>query len=145
MKIKKGVYALTQELITQMDLNPELNTPDKMAYLAKMIDLYIAQLRLLSAETEKDLFAIAYRKVDDAVAGMPPGQKLSLSCKKGCSFCCHINVMLYKGEAELISSYCQENNISIDKKYLLEQVRIPQKELLFSKTHSACVFLKDGE
>lgn len=66
------------------------------------------------------------------------------SCKKGCNFCCRINVDVMPEEAEVIAEYCRENDIPISKDYLKKQMKIRKEEIGFSSV-AACVFLKDGE
>lgn len=66
------------------------------------------------------------------------------SCKKGCNFCCHINVDVSEVEAELIVHYCEEKHIQIDKDYLLRRRLTPWREVPLSN-EAACTFLKDGE
>lgn len=67
-----------------------------------------------------------------------------ISCKKGCSYCCHQNVDIYPLEAKLIVDHCRNNKIDIDIGYLKEQAKIPGIELVFSKDYATCVFLKDN-
>jgi Fe-S-cluster containining protein len=66
------------------------------------------------------------------------------SCKRGCNFCCHINVDITDPEAAAIHHHCKENKIKVDTKYLKERLQVRAKEVAFSKT-AACVFLKNGE
>jgi len=39
-------------------------------------------------------------------------------CKKGCAFCCHINIDMTLAEAEVIVQYCKDNDIAINEKLL---------------------------
>lgn len=66
------------------------------------------------------------------------------SCKKGCSFCCHVPVDITTTEAALIGHYCKERHIPISKKYLKKQLRIAPSDIPLSDC-SACIFLKDKE
>jgi len=66
------------------------------------------------------------------------------SCKKGCAFCCHINVDVTDPEAALIAQHCREKNIKVDVNYLHERLRNRKMEVALSKA-AACVFLKNNE
>ncbi len=76
---------------------------------------------------------------------MSPGNRLAIKCKKGCSFCCHQRVDIHAMEARHIVKYCKVKGISIDKKYLQVQAKFKALKQAYSNTHSACVFLKNGE
>jgi Fe-S-cluster containining protein len=67
-----------------------------------------------------------------------------ISCRKGCSFCCHIRVDSWATEIKYIIDYCNKNGIAIDKRYLKEQAQIGADKIFHSPSHSACVFLKNG-
>lgn len=65
------------------------------------------------------------------------------SCKKGCNFCCRMNVDILPEEAELIAVYCASNDIVISKEYLKKQMKVRKEMIAFSAV-GVCVFLKDG-
>jgi len=66
------------------------------------------------------------------------------SCKKGCSFCCHINVDVSEPEAALIAYHCRKNSIRVDAAYLQKRVQVRRTEIAFSH-FAACPFLKNNE
>lgn len=66
-----------------------------------------------------------------------------VSCKKGCHFCCRINVDISEPEAILISEYCKENGIDIPKDRLEEQLKYGWREIAATEA-GWCVFLKEG-
>lgn len=68
----------------------------------------------------------------------------NISCRKGCHFCCRMNVMLTEAEASLIGRHCQEQNIPIPKRYLEEQLKYDWQEVSRSEV-GWCTFLKQGE
>ena len=67
-----------------------------------------------------------------------------VSCRKGCHFCCRINVTISQDEAAVIAQYCKVHNISISKEYLEEQLRYGWKEIA-STPAGWCAFLKNGQ
>jgi len=82
-----------------------------------------------------------YRIIDEIWDKHP--NKESISCKKGCSFCCHINVDIFPEEAEIILDEIG----MIDKEqieHLKEQIGLDVMERPLIK-NSACVFLKSGQ
>lgn len=82
-----------------------------------------------------------YATIDKAVATEEIPQQTS--CKKGCSFCCHMNVDISYAEAEIIADYAKTHNIPLPKDYLREQLKYSRDEVSVSNV-SKCVFLKDG-
>lgn len=66
------------------------------------------------------------------------GQKVS--CKKGCSFCCHINVDITSAEASLLSTFVRDHHlphlIKQENKSLLDWNTLPYAD-------RKCVFLGD--
>lgn len=72
-----------------------------------------------------------------------PMKKL-ITCRKGCSACCRMNVDITEVEGKLLIKYCQDHNIPIDEEYLKQQLGLEMETHMFSK-HSACVFLKNNE
>jgi len=66
----------------------------------------------------------------------------SVSCRKGCAFCCKMNVDVTPMEVMLIVEYAKRNGISIDKDYLQRQAALPKDQLAFTPGLSACVFLR---
>lgn len=82
--------------------------------------------------------------VDECIREIPAADKQDFSCRKGCSFCCHMNVDAFKEEALIIARHCRKKGISIDKEYLKVQLTIPAADIGWTE-HSACVFLKDGQ
>jgi uncharacterized protein len=68
-----------------------------------------------------------------------------ISCKKGCSACCHINVDIGPAEAKILLDYSRSKEINIDIAKLVEQSKITDDRAWLDSEHSACVFLgEDG-
>jgi uncharacterized protein len=78
--------------------------------------------------------------IDETIA---QGKRV-VSCRRGCHFCCKMNVDASEEEVRVIAEYCHTHNISIPKKYLRQQLNYRWEEIPFSPV-SACVFLKAGE
>lgn len=98
----------------------------------------------LFKQNRLDAFRQVVRDMDELIEEIPTDRQYSVSCKKGCNFCCHFNVDIYFEEAMLIKEYCDQHGIVIDKDYLKEQLTYEKEEIGFSPTHAACVFLKEG-
>ena len=99
----------------------------KKQYLKKLTKMPAWAIAAM-AQTQVSSFEIKFDKI---------------SCKKGCSFCCYINVDITKEEAILLIKVYKESNIKLDINYLKNQQfdrnKIPYNE-------RACIFLnkKDG-
>lgn len=74
------------------------------------------------------------------------GCERPISCKKGCSSCCYINVSCTNPEAKLALDHAKEHGIPIDKTRLKQQFILGQDDEQFIKMDPQirkCVFLKD--
>lgn len=138
-------FAITRDLKAYLQNAGDEYDVASQAELPRMIYFYIDQLRKLNPIHSPASFRQIHQKVDELISGLPGNRKVRIRCKKGCSFCCHYNVEIYRGEAMLIAEYCAQKGISIDKEYLLQQLRSKPLDLPLRRSHSACVFLKDGE
>ena len=116
---KRYPYAVTgasfaESLITK----PEA----ERLFLFSMFAFYLDQIeKLYKKTTIEDIFKAFYENESK----MPP---VNCSCKKGCSFCCHIQVVITKPEANIIIDYCRVNNIKIDYSYLEKQLKLTEEK-----------------
>lgn len=97
--------------------------------------------RLIKMVGKIEAFKWAINRVEALNEEIPHEERFCYSCKKGCSFCCHIRVATYLEEVQLIANHCKKNDIPISKAYLLKQRVADQLHL---SNVSACVFLKNG-
>lgn len=104
----------------------------------KLADHYRAMVDLIRSDRPP------FRKFIEKV-GVAMDKSLStfkdpnIKCKKGCAYCCHINVEMTLAEAIVIVSYCRLHGIPIDEAILkLQDVSLDERMYLKEK---ACVFL----
>ena len=90
-------------------------------------------------KTKHAILSVVYAVIDELMKETAKEQKLS--CRKGCAFCCKMNVDVSPLEIDLIIDYCKENNLPINQEYLKLQSSIPKHELGFTPILSACTFL----
>lgn len=96
-----------------------------------------------STKNKSDAVKIMYQWVDNQIKNYPAQYKAAVTCKgKGCSFCCHIQVVCTMAEAKTIVEYCKQKGIAIDKQKIKKQSKINKEDWLFS-THKRCAFLDD--
>jgi Fe-S-cluster containining protein len=82
-----------------------------------------------------------YKFMDTYEKEMNPEDRAAIKCRKGCSFCCHIEVGVSEPEIDLIIDYIQEHDVAIDMARLeLQQNFKDDKEHMLSP-FSKCVFL----
>jgi len=118
--------------------------------MKKYADDCIKAARTLKADLDKDkdqALISLYNEMEERIIDYIPmleKQGKSISCKKGCSHCCHLNVYITEIEAKIIAEYCHDHNIPIDQNYLMKQLAIDENQISKSQ-HSACVFLKNNE
>lgn len=70
-----------------------------------------------------------------------------VTCSKGCSACCHIQVDMTRMEWNVIKKFCANNGIEIDREHLAKQVGLSNSDFVRKLTpeESRCVFLKNRE
>lgn len=120
-QIKEQVHGLLNGFITEMEnQKKEHPTPkDMQLFLRDMLDDFI-KTDILNRKGEQ------------------------VSCRKGCSFCCNINVDLTEGEFDVIVDTINEQKLQIDWPLVSHQLSMNIKERGLTKK-SACVFLKNNE
>jgi len=92
---------------------------------------------------KKDYVLDVYRQADKEVKGTV--EKYKTTCKKGCAFCCHIEVKTTITEAEIIMDRMEQQNepFTEDELAMLErQSKLSSEEYSFNPDR-ACVFLTD--
>lgn len=110
---------------------------EALEYTLSMFAFYIEQVETLAKKhTIEDVILAFY----DNESKMPP---VNAACKKGCAYCCNIQVSISKPEAEIIIDHCRANNIKIDFNYL-EKQRYLNEQSHAKSDASKCVFLKDN-
>jgi Fe-S-cluster containining protein len=123
---------------------PEI-TDERLEEYIQDVLLRIKKLtKLIDSQPESEWMATlenVYAGIDKSIESLPDVYKQSISCKKGCSACCHINVDIRETEAKLLVKYAHKNRIPIDKEYLQKQAVVEKQP---GSDVSACVFLKDG-
>lgn len=68
-----------------------------------------------------------------------------VTCKKGCSACCHINVNVSPREADLMVSFVRSQNIRLEKNKVLAQAdKMPDEFHRLDWETKACPFLSDA-
>jgi len=111
------------------------NNITKSEIVARIVDELKEHKNLPKKERTKALL----QKIDSihAEADMGP-----VSCRKGCSSCCHQPIRLVDEELDLIIEYVKVNDIKINLKKLEQQNRFqPNDYFEYPDKESACVFL----
>lgn len=145
----KPISCMSKEILTTKKLQQKLTEPDTpfeyQVIAQKLIIDYSRQFKL-SRVFKGPLKSVAEtnKLIDQLVAEAEPEDRQEFKCRKGCSFCCHMNVTISKDEADNIGAYCKKNNIPINKKHLKRQLLVNEEELNFSP-FSACVFLENNQ
>jgi len=74
------------------------------------------------------------------------GNYRKVVCKKKCSFCCNIAVVITNEEAKLLSKISKEKNIKINKKRLkLQMIKNAENWHDLGIKNMRCVFLRENE
>lgn len=132
-------------------LNDLLNmlNPKQQDAVLEMFQFYYKEYQRLLKEYPLHPEKVAYNMqlfvqecMDQKVKEMESTSEETVSCRKGCSFCCFQFVDVTFEEAVLITKYCEENNIEIDFERLKKQSSVDHKS--FNELpikDKRCVFL----
>jgi Fe-S-cluster containining protein len=107
--------------------------------ILNLINAYRYQLGKFRNRDRLETIKEIYNAIDKYFQNAPEENKKDIQCKTGCTHCCFIDVDISEDEAAVISNYCNENGIKIDKEYLEKQAVVGRKT--YSEL-SRCVFLK---
>lgn len=68
-----------------------------------------------------------------------------ITCKKGCAYCCYLQIDISKDEAALIRAFCEDEGISLRKNRLQSQAQAKGREAWAKLTpeQKRCVFLDE--
>jgi Fe-S-cluster containining protein len=135
-------FMMTMEL--KIFLEQRSFTRQDMIKVEAEINHYKDQIRKLKPVRSIASFLKIYEVIDQLIERHFSAKIGLVSCRKGCSFCCHYNVDVNSGEAMVIVDYCRQNGIDIDRGYLEQQALLKRNEVPLHPTHSRCIFLKDG-
>ncbi|HEX6168736.1 MAG TPA: YkgJ family cysteine cluster protein [Chitinophagaceae bacterium] len=108
--------------------------------ILNLINAYRYQLGKFRNRDRIETIKEVYKAIDKYFDNAPEENKKEIQCKAGCTACCFIDVDISEDEAMIISNYCNENGIEIDKEYLEKQAAVGRKK--YSEL-SRCVFLKE--
>lgn len=116
------------------------HAPAEIETILQKVDYYSNQFAQLKQQNINPAGA-GHKALDDLYEMIPAENKNQVSCTKGCTGCCYIDLHITVDEAAHIIDYCREQGISIDKDYLNLQAQTGRKEF---SAHSKCVFLEEG-
>jgi len=96
------------------------NVPDKTAFFDSKMASYENQLTSMDVEYAYETAIGKIKVVFDEVTA---NKRKPISCKAGCSACCHLKVDIVPFEAELIKNHVIDNGIKFDRERLAIQTR----------------------
>jgi Fe-S-cluster containining protein len=103
-----------------------------------LVNFFGQQAQFMS---KAEILGIAFQIIDQIIEQKKITDPMDVSCTKGCSFCCRMNVDMTELEADVLVNYAHKHNIPVDKNYLKKQLRLSPEELPLSKEYSSCMFL----
>jgi len=139
--MKVSYYNISDSL--KLLLN-EASEPIK-SYVKEGIDHYIREYKNKLQNFNSESVAYGFMKlVDQHIKNTPVPIGEKISCKKGCAYCCSINIDISAQEAILLIDYCKENKIEIDwQKLEIQKEYNHTNYLSLDKESRKCVFLSD--
>ncbi len=136
---KYKVTSILRDYLGMLMEQPE--NKETIEQILTLIDGYTNQLRTLRQTNRLETTKEVYKAIDGFFEKAPAENKKAIQCKSGCTACCFIELDISEDEAALIVNYCRENDIEIDREYLIKQVATGRRSY---SDLSRCIFLKDN-
>jgi len=136
-----------QDKVNEGKLPAVLHDKNLQAIVETIMD-YQAQLKQIPAGVKRALAVL--RGIDKLIVQQRSEHRdihRRVTCRKGCSACCHQMVEITTDEAELLAKLVETGRAAIDPEKLLKQASWstdPDKWWLQPKEERSCVFLKDN-
>lgn len=143
---KYGQIKVTKRLNDLLKSNPT-RAQQMFDHAFKIIDFYDDQTEKALKEKTEPAAIVAgfYEVLDDAVNNRILA-KHEVSCRKGCSHCCHQRVDMNVAEAQLILDWTHEKDMEVNwEKAELQKDWEIQDYTKVGREAAACIFLKDNE
>lgn len=115
--------------------------PKIYAYIMQGVNHYLEQYKLNRALDPIETIKAFYSLIDNTFEASNNEEKKNIRCRKGCNYCCHIDLDINEDEADAIVQYCQDKGIEINTAYLQKQLHVIGRD---QTPLSKCEFLKDG-
>lgn len=140
-------YKYTESLYNTL----EKLTPEQVEQVHKEIDFHMEQYTRLKEQHGGATVAANYGKntseiIKDTTDDKGRTTEENISCKKGCAFCCKMEVHITEDEADLLAAVIKDDGLEIDREKLAEQAKL-EKDDWSGKTaeQKACVFLGEND
>lgn len=138
-------FPITFELGEYLQQTPErLNDPVLFCQVQKRIGTFYRYFFRLYKNNPVQAFHSIFNEIDQLLLQIPTHLKERVSCRKGCNFCCSLEIDAYPEEVAIILKYCKKQNIQVDWQYLAKQAAFSPEDRMVSVEYGPCVFLKDG-
>ncbi len=138
--IAKPTAQLRAAIDQQRGLLPPADLADLVGAVRSAFEKYTA--KLLSCASGVDRATVLHRLVDRELA---PAAQFPITCRKGCTGCCHYEVEVTVDEAEILADLVRAGYV-IDKGRLRRQASRERKSpewMQFGHPDNRCVFLGD--
>jgi Fe-S-cluster containining protein len=139
--MKGRYYKLSDSLESILNSVPE----ETKSIIVEGMDHYIREYKNKLQNFNSESVAYGFMKlVDQNIKDTLPPIGEKISCKKGCAYCCSINVDISAEEAILLINYCEKNKIEIDwQKLEIQKEYNHTNYLSLDKESRKCVFLSN--
>lgn len=110
----------------------------------KMLEEYID---VWNDSSPQKIYDYAAHGIDDALSKWEGRGPDKIHCKKGCSACCHMNVVMTGFEHQAIKKYVNDKGISVDLSLVQSQLPAVGDDLkrwMMPEEQSRCIFLSDS-
>jgi Fe-S-cluster containining protein len=134
-------------------IDPSVKEEDKKRFIDTVIQKHTALKEDLREDKKKNSVEAVTRAIYELIDNISEEEiiksDLKVSCKKGCSACCHLNVGISQNEAKLLSTFLKKDQIAKLKRQrsVLDKLDKSTYDQFTKSTDwetSACVFLDDA-
>jgi Fe-S-cluster containining protein len=130
-------------------MHPQLQHPAVSNYIITGVEHYVNEGKKLLNKGASTVSVVAaiIDVLDEELNKIDQDTMKKISCRRGCSACCHIQVDMTIEEAWLAAMEAADNNIEIDKERLKDQATFKDENdyTAAGRERARCVFLKDNE
>lgn len=131
--------SIVEQIAERKNVLAELEAPDALAAMHKWYKPQLLSTRkhlqaAISANTSR---RIKIYRIQTIMSELRENPAAHTACKKGCSNCCHMHVMLSQSEADAIGSRIARRPIQLNPEHKMQGVNAYGRE-------TPCTFLVDG-
>lgn len=122
---------------------PEKSALEKSMMIMERLDQIVKEYKRERRKSKLGVISGLLHQMDEYIKTDINELREQITCKKGCDFCCKIQVDICEDETLLLLHAAKEKKIAIDWDYVKVQSEMKDASEHARSDHAACPFLKD--